>query len=223
MLNMNQAGASLIDMLIGLSIGVILTLGVIVFYSSTSRISNKILTTVRLEHEMQTAMAMMKNDIRRAGYTAGAKGLVGTGTINPFMVAGTSDIAVPSSDCVLLSYDLDMDGALPDLNTEGSDERFGYRLVNQVIQTRAATDANFSCSAGTWENLTNANLIQITNLTYTLTETIESLDAAKPPPTGASITIRQISISMTGQLLKDTAVQRTITSQVRVRNDKYTP
>lgn len=163
-------GSSLVEVLIGLSIGIFLTFGMVVFYSNTSKVSNKTLATIRLEYEMRTAMTMMKNDIRRAGYTAGAASLIGTGTVNPFMVTNTSDVSVPSSSCILFTYDLNKDGLLPALNTTNSDERFGYRLSNQAIQTRAATDTNFSCSSGSWENLTNVNLIQITNLAFTLTE-----------------------------------------------------
>ncbi len=221
MLNNNQNGVSLVEVLIGLSVGIILTFGMITFYSNTSKISNQTLTTVRLEHELQTSMNMMKNDIRRSGYSAGAAALVGTGTINPFMVTGTSDITVPNANCILFTYDLNKDGVLPALNNGTSDDRFGYRLSNRTIQIRAATDASFSCNAGTWENLTNPNLIQITNLVFTLTPTTEALDAAAPG--GASITIRQVGITMTAQLVSDNAVERTITSQVRVRNDKFTP
>lgn len=223
MLKQKQIGVSLVEILIGLSVGIILTFGVIVFYSNTSKVSNDTLRIVRLEHELQTAMALMKNDIRRAGYTANAAALVGTGTVNPFMVSGSTDIQVPSSSCILLTYDLNMDGTLPALNTASSDDRFGYRLSGGAIQSRAATDATFDCAAGTWENLTNTNLISITNLTFTLTESVEALDSSNPPPGGASITVRQVTITITGQLVSDAAVQRTITSQVRVRNDKYTP
>lgn len=223
MLKIKPHGVSLVEVLIGLSVGIILTFGVIVFYSNTSKVSNETLRTVRLEHELQTAMTMMKNDIRRAGYTANASSLVGTGTINPFMVSGSTDIQVPNTGCILLTYDLNMDGSLPALNAAGSDERFGYRLSNQTIQIRPSTDSSFSCDAGTWENLTNPNIISITNLTFALTESVEALDSSNPPPAGASITVRQVSITITGQLVSDPSVSRTITSEVRVRNDKYTP
>ena len=122
-----------------------------------------------------------------------------------------------------VTYDLNNDGGLPALNNGTSDDRFGYRLSNQTIQIRAATDQFFSCNTGVWENLTNPNLIQITNLVFNLTESVEALEPANPPPAGPSITIRQVGITMTGQLVSDNAVQRTITSQVRVRNDKFTP
>lgn len=216
-------GFTLVEMLIGLSVGTVLTFGIVVFYSNTSKISSQTLRTVRLENEMQTVMTMMKNDIRRAGYTANAAALIDTGTINPFMEKDLSDIRVPNSSCILFTYDLNKDGILPTINTVNSDERFGYRLSNQTIQTRATTDTKFACNSGSWENLTNANLIQITNLTFTLTQSVEALDVTNPPPTGASITVRHVNINITGQLALDNTIQRTMTSELKVRNDKYTP
>lgn len=226
MLNNNQKGVSLIEVLIGLAVGIVLTFGMVVFYSNISKVSNETLTTVRLEHELQTSMNMMKNDIRRAGYSSEAAALVGTGIINPFMVVNVSDIRVINNTCILFTYELnnkitDYKGKLPPLNSAGSDNRFGYRLSNKTLQTRAATDAKFACNEGTWEDLTNPKLIQITKLNFNLSETAVPLDTATP--SGPSITIRQVTIEITGQLVSDNDIERTITSQVRVRNDKYTP
>lgn len=221
MLKQSQRGISLVEILIGLSVGLILTFGMVVFYANTSRVNNSTLAIARLEYEMQTAIKMMKEDIRRAGFNAASINLVGTGTVNPFMETGVTDITVPAASCILFAYDLDKNGNLPALGYASSDERFGYRLSNQIIQTRAASDASFDCNAGSWHNLTNPNLIQITNLNFTLTETVEPLDAANPG--GSSITVRSVAISMTGQLASDNAIQRTLTAEVRVRNDKYQP
>ena len=48
-----QQGVTLIELLIGLAVGIVLTFGMVVFYTNTSRISNENLTTTRLEFEMQ--------------------------------------------------------------------------------------------------------------------------------------------------------------------------
>lgn len=217
MLVINQKGGSLVETLIGLSLGILLTFGMMTFYSSSSKISNKTLMTLRLDHEMRTAMTLIENDVRRAGYNAAASSLVGSGKINPFMLTGVSDINVPNSHCILLTYDLNSDGSLSALNTPGSDERFGYRLTNEAIQTRASTDTAFTCDSANWENLTNNNLITVTNLTFSLSETIQSLS------TSSSLSIRQVSIIISAKLNSDHNVQRTMASTVRIRNDKYTP
>ncbi len=216
-----QKGAMLIEILIGLAVGLVLTFGMVIFYTNSSKVANETLSTTRLEYELQTAMKLIKDDIRRAGFSASAAALVGSGTVNPFMVNNVSDITSPTTSCILFTYDLDLDGTLPNLNTINSDERFGYRLQNQTLQTRAKTTNTFACDTGLWEDLSNSNLIRVTNLTFTLTENAEPLDPSNP--SGASIIVRQVTISLTGQLIKNALVERTITSQVKDRNDKYAP
>lgn len=221
MLRCKQNGVTLIELMIGLLVGTILIAGIAVFYSNNSKINSQLLYTIRLEYEMNTAMALMKKDIRRAGYTSAATALLGTGNVNPFMVTNVSDISVPASNCILLTYDLNKNGVLPALGTAGSDDRFGYRLNNQVIQIRPASDAEFACDAANWDNLTNPRILQVTNLAFVLTEDTVPLDPADP--TGQSITIRDVTIDMTARLTGDNTIQRTISSHVRVRNDKYQP
>jgi prepilin peptidase dependent protein B len=221
MLRQVQRGVSLIELLIGIMIGAFLITGVAIFYSNNSQINNQLISTVRLEYEMQTAMKLMKDDIRRAGFNSAAAAFVATSTVNPFMVTGTTDIRAPNANCILFSYDLNLDGTVPALNTATSDDRFGYRLDNQVIQVRPTTDAEFSCTAANWEELTNPDILQITDLTFVLAEDVEPLEPSNPG--GESITVRNVTINMTGQLTHYNTVQRTISSTVRVRNDKYQP
>lgn len=216
-----QQGITLIELMMGLAVGLVLTFGMVLFYSNISRISNDTLRTTRLEYELQTAMRMIATDLRRAGFSAGASGLIGSNIVNPFMVTNVSDIMIPRSDCILFTYDIDMNGALTPIGTAASDDRFAYRLNNQTIQIRPTTDNQFSCDASTWENLTNPNIIEITSLVFSLTQDSEVLDPADP--TGATITVRDVNITITGRLVSDNSISRTISSQVRIRNDRFQP
>jgi type IV pilus assembly protein PilW len=218
-LSIDNAGFSLVELLVGIAIGLVVATAMISFLMATSKASTQTLQTVRLEYELKSAINLIADDIRRAGFYASSRSMVDTGiNSNPFMSVST-DITTPNSSCILFSYDLNSDGLLPSLGFADSDERFGYRLSNQIIQSRATTDANFSCTSGSWENITNPNLIQVTNLTFSLTNTTVALDS----PSSGSIVLRQVLISATAALSSDPSVSRTMTSQVKVRNDKYEP
>lgn len=214
-----QRGISLIDLLFGISVGTLMTAGLILFFVNLSSTSTTLISTARLEHELQTAMALMKHDIRRAGYNSNAGNLIGSGTENPFTVTGSSDINLPTSQCILFSYDYNKTGTLPTLNSGSHDDRFAYRLSESTIQSRAASDPYFNCSAGQWYNLTDPNLIKINNLKFELISTNEPLDPASA--SGSYIMVRTVSIALTGALISDPSIEKTITSQVRIRNDKY--
>lgn len=212
-------GFSLVELLVGVAIGLVVATAMISFLMANSKANSQALQGIRLEYELKTAINLMTSDIRRAGFYASSRTMVDTGVnSNPFMSV-TTDLSTPSTSCLLFSYDLNEDGLLPALGFANSDERFGYRLSNQTIQSRAPTDSVFSCNSGDWQDLTNPNLIQVTNLTFTLNNTTVPLDN---PSTG-SIILRAVTISATASLSSDPGVSRTITSQVKIRNDKYEP
>lgn len=216
-----QVGVSLIELLIGIFIGLIVLSGMIYFLSRIASYSTKNLKTVRLEYEIQTALDLMADDIRRAGFSANNSGVMSSGVNNnPFMITGTSDLVVPTSNCILFTYDLNKDGSLPALGSLPSDERFGYRLSAGAIQTRATTDSVFGCTTGNWENLTDPDLLTITNLVFTLTSNALPL---RDPITTEAIALRYVNISVAGTLVSDPSVSTTFSTNIKVRNDKYQP
>lgn len=202
-------GTSLIELLIGLGVGAFLIAGLIVFYTNITSSSNIMMRTIRLEHELNTALAIMQQDIRRAGYNSQALKATTNGSTNPFTVTDVSDLTLVSDSCLLFSYDLSQSGELPDLNTAPNDDRFGFRLVDNTLQSRAKHDSVFSCTEGTWYDLTNHDLFSIDNLQFTLTTT--TVDTTQ---------VRVIGIELTGSLLLDPTVKRTLQTKVKIRNDK---
>lgn len=210
----------MIELLIGLFVGLIVVAGMLRFLWSLSNYSTKTLKTVRLDYELQSAMNIMTNDIRRAGYWANSANMIATGAnTNPFMASGT-DLSTPSSSCILFTYDYDKNGSLPAINTGTNDERFGFRLSNGAIQARANVDSSFDCSAGTWENITNPDLMTVSSLTYTLTPTTVYLTS---PVTTEAIVIRYVNIVIVAYLKDDTTITTQLSANIRVRNDKYQP
>lgn len=213
-------GLTLIELMIAMAINLLLLLALTSMFSSNVGHFNQVNKSDLLKQQLQSAMQMMVNDIRRAGYWANASNDIGTGqNTNPFMAAGT-DIAVNgSNNCILFSYDYNKDGSLPSITNSSDDERYGFRLLNNAVQARPP-GAAFDCtaSANAWENMTDTNLITVTALTFTLNTTSVPIGAASK-----TVKIRSVDITLTGQLVSDATVTLTLTEHVRVRNDKYVP
>ncbi len=156
MLN-RQAGFSLIELLVGMALGLIVMGGAIVLFSSISQATSALVSTNRMQQEMRDVGLVMTRDIRRAGYSGIVPGVDFNGDgfpnvgqadfsaqldsvradllFNPHFTT-TADIrvynAVGANDCILFSYNVDAD--LPAANTPAvveSDEWFGYR--RQVV------------------------------------------------------------------------------------------
>lgn len=214
-----QSGFTLPEMLVVLAINLILFSGLITFIVANINHYRMTLSINRLDQQLQSAMMVMGNDIRRAGYWANASSDVGTSqNNNPFMTNAT-DIAVSGGNCILFAYDRDSDGSLPSISSSIDDERYGYRLNGQALQARPP-GASFDCSAAAsaWENVTDTQNIQITNLTFTLnTSTITT------GPGSRGLAMRSVDVSITGRLASDNTISRTFTQHIRIKNDKFIP
>lgn len=215
-----QTGFTLVELMIALAVNMVVLIALISIFVSNLQQYRSIIGSNRLNQQLQNAMDIMSADIRRTGYWANAKNDLDLDqNNNPFMITGLDITVGAGNNCILFSYDHNNDGILPSISTSYDDERYGYRVNAQTLQTRP-WGASFSCAAAAnaWENITDPNVIRITNLTFTLNTTT----VATGPGT-AGITIRSVDITLTGQLANDSTVTKTLTAHVRVRNDKFIP
>lgn len=215
-----NSGITLIELLIALTINVILLAGVINVISLAVGHENKLSDQNQLNQQLQTVMQLMANDIRRAGYWANARTDLATGkNTNPFMATTTNLQVNSTNDCILFTYDAANNGSLPAISNTGDDDRYGYRLVGAILQARPP-GATFSCTAPAteWENLLDPTRIKITNFTVTLSQHLVPNNAP-----AAKLAMRSVDISITGQLINDATVTKTLSQHIRVRNDQLLP
>jgi prepilin peptidase dependent protein B len=215
----SESGFTFSELLIALVINMVLLAALVGLFSTNISNYNKTNSSDMLNQQLELALQLMTSEIRRAGYWSNASNDINTGqNNNPFMATGV-DISLPSSSCILFTYDALSTGTLPSISSSTDDDRYGFRLNNQTIQARPK-GASFSCNAASdaWENVTDPNIVNITALTFTLNSTTV--------PVGESnliITIRSVDITLTGQLVSNSAVTKTLTQHVRIRNDKFVP
>ena len=210
-------GMTLLELMIMLAISIFFIESVLSLYSVTNASALQHSKIVHLEHEMKHAMSIMTNDLRRAGYWQRASEVIGTGlNTNPFM-SSTTNIAINTSkNCILFSYDQNDDGFIPS-ETNSNNERYGYRLSQDTLQSRP-TNGAFNCASdhADWRDLTNRDDILITALTFTPTNAVIHLDG------GGSVTIRTVLIALSGRLKNDASIAHGLREAVRIRNDFYT-
>lgn len=117
-----------------------------------------------------------------------------------------------SGDCVLFIYDFDADD-----DGDYDIGRYGYRYdsTEKAVEIRTSGANTDTCSSGgTWENLTDPNVVQVTDLS------VDDISPAGITSSGVTVSIREYTISVTGNLKSDTAVSRTFQETIRVRNDR---
>jgi type II secretory pathway component PulJ len=167
-------------------------------------------------------MAIMQNDIRRAGYWLNA--LTTLGANNPFTANNTDLTILDSGTCLLYTYDLNKNGTI-----ENDLEYFGFRLNSNKIEMRVSGSTTTDChvSDSEWEPVTDPSITNITTLSfdpgnYVCTNLTDSTDVNCVSPNTGDITqtIRLIDISIVGQVSTNAIITRSASDSVRVRNDR---
>ena len=244
-----MGGFSLIELMVGLSIGMVLTGVVINIYMTNVKGNADNLKVSMLNQELRSLLHLIDRDIRRAGYWAAVPGTDDL-TADPFM-NNMNDLYIAertgesADSCVTYAYDQDKDKLVgvgasataapfnaPPYDT-GNMEQFGFRLNNSAVEMRTglavASETDYDCDAGAWTRVTDANN-EIVGVNFSLTTQYLNVTngAACTPSTtdccnsgDACQLIRDVFISITGRLANDVNVVKTVTALTRIRNDKY--
>ena len=193
-----QRGVTIVELLIGMVVGILVIGGGITVYVNSVQSSNQALRASKLNQEMSSLLLIMSNDIRRAGYWAT---LVTTeAELNPFNAAGATALTVRNDmtanavqpptgqgSCILYSYDATyVPGNIP--GTVDATDLFGFRLNGTTVQMRQTGTVDGtscvggtcnSCTNGVWQDVTDANLVEVTNLTFDLANS-QCLNSSEP-------------------------------------------
>ena len=203
-----QKGLTLIELMIGMVIGLIVSGIALNLYISTLNISAQTSNTVRLNQEMRLIMDMMVSDIRRAGY---GEVPAGVSVAYSSIVSGGVPVSMfddgAGQDCLVVSYNSDADADI---------ELFAYKLDSGVVQLSelsvvSTSTASVNCmSFTTWENLSSTDISSVSELSF-------SSNAAS---TGWASTIpKVIEITLSASSAQDSKIFRQLKETVRVRNE----
>lgn len=125
-------------------------------------------------------------------------------------IIGPAPAITISGNCATFSYDQNGDGVV---STSSPDERIGYRLdaTDNAVEAR---QAGSGCGGSGWLNITDENTVNITNFTIT--------DRSPSPVTGSALTVsvREYTIYIRGQLRSDSSIVREVRETIRVRNNE---
>lgn len=209
----NQKGISIIEILMALVISSIITAAVISLLSNSLTTSSQLTKTAKLDQMLNNILETIAQDVQRAGYNANAT----TSATNVFFNA-PDDVSInASTNCITFSYQIDSN------TTPVTSNRFGYRLntTNNAIEYRTSgTD----CASGAWNNFTDPNIISIDNFSIPAVNTTNiNPQTGNTSTTSPYTQYRSVTITITGKLVSDPSVTRTITRTIKIYNNKYVP
>jgi len=211
-----QRGLSIVELLVGVAVALFVAAAGATLLVSHLRENRALLLEARLMQDLRSAADLISRDLRRAGYWgASVDGVwavdASSAAANPYAALAP---AAAASDAASWRYSRDaVENGVVDSN-----EQFGFRLRNGAIEIQLG--------AGNWQALTDAGTLTITQLRVTPTLRSVSLDAlcATPCPPGAAACppqqqVRSLALEISGRLVADAAVTRSLRGAVRLRND----
>ena len=210
--NKLEKGFSLIELMISITVGMIVTAAVGHLFGQTVKFNSSALVMTRLNQDLRATMSIMTSDIRRAGYWGQAETGISGGATNPF-TQGNNELSASeftgeaANSCITYAYDYNDDGVVD------SDEKRGFRLKSGILQM-AIQDADCLTNLF-WEPVSDSNVTTITGLTFT--PNFQSIDIDGDG--NVDMTIKEVEVILTGQLVVDSGVSRTLLETVRVRNE----
>lgn len=202
-----QRGLGLVELMISLVIGMIVIAGTLSMTSSTFGANASQMKMSRLNNELRMAMSNITRDMRRTGYNNWTVAQLANGVYTGSPQPASVFTLTSGSESVVMSYDEDADGLYP--ATEPT-ETYSFQFKNNTIEARVGT-----ASPPSWNAIVDPSVVQIT--AFSVTDLSQVL--AKTTTLGTfNVTIPMYSISITGRLVKDASVVRTIQETVRLRN-----
>ncbi|WP_284618232.1 PilW family protein [Aquabacterium humicola] len=210
-----QRGLSIMELMVGAAVGMIVVSGAVLLFAKNVSGSRMLLAETRLNQDLRNAADLVTRDIRRAGFWGNA--ILGTTAIGGTSVTTQnpySQVSMPAANEIAYRFSRD---SATDNNTLDANEQFGFRLNDGALQMQVG---------GSWTDVTDKSSVNITTLTVTPTVTQISLGDTCPTvcgigtPNCPTTTVRSYAVVLHGQSVRDAAVQRSLRSTVRVRNDQ---
>jgi prepilin peptidase dependent protein B len=204
-------GLSLVELLVGVVVGLFIVGGASYFAVNFNAENRRLLLEARLTQDMRAAMDIVTRDVRRAGYWQNATSGVSIYSTNSPTVpySGTGFAAITptsgaSASAITYAYDKSASAAVT------TADQAGFGLIGGVLTTTIGNSGP--------QPLTDASTTVVTVFDVTAGSAVESVvcNASSAVPT---VAIRHLTIKMTARSAIDSSIVRTLTNQVRVRND----
>lgn len=210
-----QRGLSLVELMVGIAIGLFIVAAASLVVSSQLNDSRRLLLEVQVQQDMRAAMDVVTREVRRSGSRdRPSEGVWAEGVAVSANAFGEITLHDGGQE-VRFDYQrgLDPPNQLPYL-------AFRLDTSRGVLQSRIG---------GNWQDLTDGSTMAVTRFLVTAQAPVVHLvpcpracDPANPSSTACwpRLRVRSYVVELDARARSDAAIARTLRSEVRVRNDR---
>ena len=221
----HQRGVSIVEMLVGVAIGLFIVAGALVMLANSTAENRRLILETRLVQDLRAASDVITRDMRRAGYwqTATSGIWVNGGPTVPAQNAYNSFV---QSRCDALTL-----GAIAPAPAASASEVCYYvdqgagNLATKLYGFHLESGALFSVIAGGAPiQLTDPQAVVISDFVVSpITQTVSMAGYCKFTCTTncPRVIVREFEVLIKGNIPGDGSIQRSLRSNLRVRNDYY--
>lgn len=211
-MNRRQRGLSLVELMVGIALGMFIVAGAVMVVSTQLGDNRRLLLETQVQQDLRATADIITRELRRSGANQTPADVVSEPG-NPALPNGLTPVQLSAGNSeVRFNY----------WRGPGVTGPFGFRLNGSgVVQ---------SLLGNNWQDLTDGNAMNVTAFTVT---PVAPVVTQIPCPTGCTanpadpgytacwptVTVRSYVVDITAQARNDATVQRSIRSQVRMRND----
>lgn len=193
----SQRGFSLVELMVGMTVGLILLSAVVALTVSVLRTNAETVTVAKLTQEGRAISDLVSRELRRARYSGNYREFVGAAGAIPNAFAGVDILG--GGNCIRFSYDADDDGAL-DVNE--------VKVISledgAVYFAQFSSYTGASCGSGNALRISSPD-VQVTGLSFARN-------------TGANANPNRIDLTFRLALVNDSAIARRFDQAIHIRN-----
>lgn len=228
MKNCSQRGLGLVELMVGITVGLIVTAGAAVVATRQITEHRRLMLEVQIQQDLRIAADLLQQDIRRAGF----RGLPLNGVWEPERNGG----AIPPKPSASSPYtEITLGPAGKDIyyryarapagstvvnasNVVANNEYFGVRLSNKTLYLQIGLVND----QPNWQPLTDPEVVSIDDFAPAITNQQVSLADFCECPAGTAcptLTVRNVSMTIKATAKADANVKRTLVVNERIRAD----
>lgn len=206
-------GLSLVELMVGITIGLFIVAAAVTLTSNQLVDNRRLLLELQIQQDLRATMDIMTRQLRRAGTNAGLSqarvAADGLGGIKPTEIDSKVTTAGAGPDQAEFRFHRSLD--------EQGPFRFRFDSARGVIETWMRP--------GIWQELTDRSAMRVTALTFDSQRIVgDRLPCPKLCADGSTdcwpeLVIQRVQINITAEARSNPNIRRSLSSNVRVRND----
>ena len=207
-----RRGLSIVELMVGVTIGLFILAGASLVLTTQLGDNRRLLLESQVQQDLRSTVDLISREIRGAGYWGDAYKQVWKATaVNPY---SAGPLVATSGNTSLVYYSsLDWN----ENNSIDSNEFGGFRRV--VNASTGIGTVEVQLGSGNWQQLTDPAVLTVTQFSLVPNTVEVTVPASVPGGAPLKLCARDVVLTIVVQAVHDTAVRRSISNRIRLRND----